>query len=541
MEKKYLGVMLDCSRNAVMNVAELKRFILILEKMGYNCLQLYTEDTYEIEGEPLFGYRRGRYSKAELKEIDSFAAEHGIELMPCIQTLAHLNQIFRYPVYEDIHDAQDVLLAEEEKTYALIEKMFQTCAECFTSRNIHIGMDEAHGLGRGKYYDKHGDVKRFDILLNHLNRVVRIAEKYGFKPMMWSDMFFRIAGGGEYYHKQAIPQEVLDKVPENIQPVYWDYYNMDESLVECMIEHHLDFARNVWIAGGAWKWWGFQSDNAKSIRQTKCLIGAATKHGVKDILITMWGDNGGECSPYAVLPSLMYAAECARGNDDVQNAKEKFAEIVGENWDDFMLCDFPYPKNIGGKDYMFGVKQMVYSDYFLSTFDCGVLGTGIERKIYADLAEKLNTAAKNTKNYGYMFESYAALCDVLAVKYDLGYRTRFAYRKGDKKMLAALLPEYDETLCRLEKFTRAYEEMWMKENKPHGFDVQDIRLGGIMQRTKSCARRLKDYIEGKTERIEELEEKTLDFTTGGEPDPEKYGVNGAGFNIYSVIATANVL
>ena len=61
MEKKYLGVMLDCSRNAVMNIAELKRFILILEKMGYNCLQLYTEDTYEIEGEPLFGYRRGRY------------------------------------------------------------------------------------------------------------------------------------------------------------------------------------------------------------------------------------------------------------------------------------------------------------------------------------------------------------------------------------------------------------------------------------------------------------------------------------------------
>ena len=59
-----------------------------------------------------------------------------------------------------------------------------------------------------------------------------------------------------------------------------------------------------------------------------------------------------------------------------------------------------------------------------------------------------------------------------------------------------------------------------------------------MQRTKSCARRLKDYIEGKTERIEELEEKTLDFTTGGEPNPEKYGVS---WNIYSVIATANVL
>ena len=70
MKKGYLGVMLDCSRNAVMSVAELKNFILTLKKTGYNCLQLYTEDTYEIEGEPQFGYRRGKYTKAELKEID---------------------------------------------------------------------------------------------------------------------------------------------------------------------------------------------------------------------------------------------------------------------------------------------------------------------------------------------------------------------------------------------------------------------------------------------------------------------------------------
>ncbi|MDD6995256.1 MAG: family 20 glycosylhydrolase, partial [Candidatus Borkfalkiaceae bacterium] len=138
-EKNYLGVMLDCSRNAVMSVEEVKKFILVLKKAGYNCLQLYTEDTYEIEGEPLFGYRRGRYTKAELKEIDAFALSHGIELMPCIQTLAHLNQIFRYPKYSEINDADDVLLADDERTYELIDKMLKTCAECFTSRNIHIG------------------------------------------------------------------------------------------------------------------------------------------------------------------------------------------------------------------------------------------------------------------------------------------------------------------------------------------------------------------------------------------------------------------
>lgn len=539
MQKQYLGVMLDCSRNAVRTVEELKHFICVLEKMGYNCLQLYTEDTYEIEGEPLFGYRRGRYTKEELKEIDAFAAAHGIELMPCIQTLAHLDRIFRYMPYEAIHDAKDVMLVGEEKTYELIEKMLKTCAECFTSRNIHIGMDEAHWLGRGKYYDKHGDARRFDILLEHLNRVVKIAEKYNFKPMMWSDMFFRIAAGGVYYHKQPIPQEVLDKVPENIQPVYWDYYNEDKELVDCMMRHHLDFKRNVWIAGGAWTWRGFHSDNEKSLRQTEVFIRAAREHGVNDILMTMWGDNGGECSPYALLPSLMYAAECARGNFDIENAKAKFEKLFGENWDDFMLCDFLTPKGLGIENFRFGVVESLYSDYFLSVTDCGVLGTGIEGKTYANWAEKLSLAAKNSKEYGYIFESMSALASVLAVKYDLGYKTRKAYQGGDKKALAALIPDYKETLTRLEIFVPAFEKLWMKENKPHGFDVQEIRLGGLIQRTKSCTRRLQEYVDGKVEKIDELEEKLVDVWTGGEPVPEKHGC--AYLHLYNLIATANIL
>ena len=90
---------------------------------------------------------------------------------------------------------------------------------------------------------------------------------------------------------------------------------------------------------------------------------------------------------------------------------------------------------------------------------------------------------KGSKNYGFLFESYAALARVLAVKYDLGYLTREAYEKGDKNALAALLPDYEKTLENLENFVAVYEKQRMKENKPHGFDVQDIRLGGIIRRT----------------------------------------------------------
>ena len=82
MKHNHLGVMIDVSRNSVMTVDALKRFIPLLKKMGYNTLMLYTEDTFEIEDEPYFGYMRGRYTKEELSEIDVFAASLGIEVIP---------------------------------------------------------------------------------------------------------------------------------------------------------------------------------------------------------------------------------------------------------------------------------------------------------------------------------------------------------------------------------------------------------------------------------------------------------------------------
>ena len=121
---KRLGVMIDMSRNSVMTVPMLKKYLTLLKKIGYNSVMLYTEDTYEVENEPFFGYMRGRYSIAEMKEIDTFAASIGVEMIPCIQTLAHLNASFRWgkiPV-----DTGDIMLADNDRTYELIDNMFKT-------------------------------------------------------------------------------------------------------------------------------------------------------------------------------------------------------------------------------------------------------------------------------------------------------------------------------------------------------------------------------------------------------------------------------
>ena len=85
--------MFDVSRNAVLRPDALRGFLRRMALMGLDVGMMYTEDTYEVPGEPYFGYMRGRYSIEELRALDDYAAILGIELVPCIQTLGHLNRV----------------------------------------------------------------------------------------------------------------------------------------------------------------------------------------------------------------------------------------------------------------------------------------------------------------------------------------------------------------------------------------------------------------------------------------------------------------
>ena len=373
------GVMLDCSRNAVMTVEQLKKFITLLSRMGYNQIQLYMEDTYEVNEEPFFGYLRGKYSLKELKELDDFAYELGIELVPNIQTLAHMAAFLK--LRPELRDIDDILLIGDDKVYDLIDRMFQSLRQCFRTHNLHIGMDEAHNLGRGRFYDINGSCNRFDILLNHLNKVAEIASKYDFNPMIWSDMFYRLANNGNYYATSStFDASIKENIPKNTSLVYWDYYSLDKNNYDGMIKGHHQLSERIIFAGGAWKWSGFAPHNYFSLKTSKLALNSCIENGIKEAFLTMWGDNGGECSAYAVLPTLCYDACVAQGITKMADIKEKFYEWVGVKYDDFMLLDTP---NLLEKtNYVVTpCKYFLYADCFI--YDANTyLGTD-ESRIFA--------------------------------------------------------------------------------------------------------------------------------------------------------------
>jgi len=523
---KELGYMIDCSRNAVIRLEQLKKMIRVLALIGYSYVGLYMEDTISVKEEPYLGYMRGAMTPLELKEADAYAKQFGMEIRPYIQTLAHFNQITHYEHYFDMIDCDDILLAGEEKTYEFLEHLIRTLSENLSSRNINIGMDEAHMVGLGKYLSQHGYTKRFQIMEEHLKRVLSITRKYGYKVQMWSDMFFRLAYDGQYYVKDKEIEFQLN-IPEDVKLVYWDYYSLDTNHYDQMLTQHKKITANVGFAGGAWKWHGFVPHNYFSFYAGMAAMEACKKHQIDSIVITGWGDNGGEASQFSNLPALYADAEfaytsCIEKYEDME--KEKFCVLTGICFDEFMSMDDVNLLPEDRKKTANSSKYLLYNDPLIGTFDSVV--EPFVPAHYDKMSKTMEKLSSKTSAYAYLFKTQEMLCHVLSLKADLGLRIRGAYKERDKAILEKIVAEDIPVLISyVDAFYHAFEKQWNLENKSFGFEVQCARIGGLKQRLEYTKNMLKRYLANEVSLIDELETEYLPFAYSQGDDIRQLGYN----------------
>lgn len=533
------GLMLDCSRNAVMKLPAVKKFIRYMAAMGLDTLMLYTEDTYQVPEYPYFGYLRGRYTADELRELDDYCASYGIELIPCIQTLAHLNQPMRWPCFDEVRDCNDILLCGEEKTYQFIEAMLRTCRSVFRTKRIHIGMDEALMMSFGKYRQRNEPEAPAAIFCRHLERVVELCEKYDFRPMIWSDMFFRTAFGGEYYGDGQIPQSIIDLVPRNVELVYWDYYHKDKAFYASFIEKHQKFPNRLLFAGASWRWLGYTPALEKSLAYSRSALDACLEKQVNEIFVTAWGDDGSEASFFTALPVMQLYAEyqyCGGATD--RELADRLYACTGQHLADMLLLDLPNrPDGVLHDDIAVNPsKYLLYQDVLLGLMDYHT--ESCYSTNYASYVPKLSGAAARAGELGYVYDTAAKLCAVLAIKSRMGVELREAYRRGDTVYLRqAAEKTLPELLERVKVFHRAVAYQWEQENKIFGFEVLDVRLGGLEQRICSAISRLNGFVGGELASLPELEENILPCDSRTEEAADKVVCQNLWHLIYSASRT----
>lgn len=497
------GYMVDCSRGAVPKVETLKKLIDILSAFGYNYLMLYTEDTYEIDGEPYFGYMRGRYSKKEIEEIDKYCISKGLELRACIQTLAHLGRIKRHSCYTNLFELDDILMVKDERVYEFIDKMFNTVSKMFTSKKVHIGMDEAWALGRGTYLDKYGNVGKRQIMSYHLRRVSNIAKKYGFECDIWADMLLNA------YYETKDKDKFSINIPKNITPISWRYYRKSEQSSYDEFELYLKLSKgNLGFAGGAQKWSGFVPDNTYSFWALDEQIKSCIKYNVKRFLLTAWSDGAADASLFSTIPTLFYASLKAHNLQLDKKSKAYFKSVIGMSFENYMLVDKlnRIHNDTINSDYNNLSFIFLYNDLLQGLFDEAVSLNCFD--LYNSVSKMLTKNTKND-NFGYIFKSYKSLANVLKYKSTLGLSIYNNYLQHDLDGLKNDALSIKRTKRLLKQFMKDYEEQWHLENKSFGYEKQNIRLGGLYERLNYVENILNKYINGTIDKIEELEEEHL--------------------------------
>lgn len=534
-----LALMLDCSRNAIVTFETFRDMTKRLALMGYSMIQLYTEDTYEMKEYPYFGYMRPRLSGDDIKAMDKYTKLFGMELTPCIQTLAHLGTFLQWQASAPLADTSDILMVGNPATYEFIEAEFRTMAEYFTSRRINIGLDEAHMLGLGKYLDTKGYKPRSELMLEHCLKVFEIARKYGFRPMMWSDMFFRTTSPVQaYYHiDKPMDAELVAKFPKDVDLVYWDYYNYDSELVDGMFKLHKDVSDNIVFAPGAWKWSGFSPNNRFAEKTCRVQHESCRKFGVTDVIVTAWGDNGNLASNYSMMPALQLWAEmCYRNSSD--EIRERFATCMDADYDEFYNLDMPnIVKEISDppRGHFNPGTYILYNDVMMGLFDKHIAPYYAEH--YAEWKIKFDEYAKRNTRWAYLFEMQRELCAVLELKCNVGIELYNAYQKGDRKTIEVIGKEtLPEIIRRMRAFHDSVTKQWYAENQIIGLDSLDLKLGGVIMRLEVAERRVNEYLAGRIDELPELARERLPFS-------KNLCENGpvAGVNFWKRNTTANVL
>lgn len=505
------GVMFDCSRNAVLKPEGLRYILRKMALMGLNLGMMYTEDTYEVPEQPFFGYKRGRYSYEELKALDDYADLFGIELCPCIQTLGHLKRILHWPAFHSYRDNDEVLLADDENTYVLLDQMIRAATAPYRSKRIHLGMDEAFGVGLGAHLVFHGYEDPHSVIGRHLKRVLEITDKYGLSAIMWSDMYFHL--DGRNYHSEGLPsQKAKDAVDPRVTLMYWDYYQSKEEMYADALYKHAQFPAPTVFAGGIWTWIGPAPNYPVTFANTVAGLTACMKAGVPLVLATAWGDNGGEANMTAALLGMqLYGEMTYTGVYDDAALRARFARCC--NADAQAFLDISLLNSVPGMvsysyDPCNACKFLLYQDPLIQLFEADAEGLELSRH-FGSLVQKYAQYAHENPEYALLFDFYTALAHALALKCVWHEQAGGIVRRGDREAASALADGVPATVEALDTLRVLWRKLWESTNKPNGFEILEVRLGGVAARMSTACEKMRAFADGEVETIPELLEKSL--------------------------------
>ncbi|KAJ3034010.1 hypothetical protein HDV00_005587 [Rhizophlyctis rosea] len=373
----------------------------------------------------------------------------------------------------DTLGTSEVLLAKCEETYELIGKLLDAASGPLRSKRIHIGMDEAHGVGEGRYKQMYGYKDTTDVFLEHLQRVHALCQERGLKPMLWSD--------NDYTRK---------------------------------IRHHRDLGYEPWVAGGIWTWNRLYAALPFTLEASRACLQACKRDNVRNVFVTTWGDDGNECDVLSALPGMLFYAEHGYTPELEVNwtqVSQNFAGIFGGrliDWIDASKVDLVVVNELTRArfpDPLYAFLSPQYRDMDLE-------------KHFSEVAENLfRASSENLETYPFneRLRFPALLARALSLKSNIRDRLARAHALEDQDDRIARLHEL--ATGQLHELRRAIDDLWryhrdriwLDTYRPFGMEILELRYGAARTRLESLEDRVLKICEAGHEgvrgRIPELE------------------------------------
>jgi hypothetical protein len=122
---------------------------------------------------------------------------------------------------------------------------------------------------------------------------------------------------------------------------------------------------------------------------------------------------------------------------------------------------------------------------------------------------------KDNNEWEFVFKMPAKLCSVLSIKSTLGVEIKKLYDMKDMEALKVIVQEkLPELYNRVNDLRLAHREQWFYTYKPFGWEIIDIRYGGLLARVNTAIHRITQYVNGDIKKLEELEEERMYFDLG---------------------------
>jgi len=316
------GVMLDISRDKVPTADSLRGLIDRLASLKVNQVQLYSEHTFAYRKHPEVHAAASPLDAHEIRDLDAFCRARHVELVPNQNCLGHMNRWLTHDRYRPLAIAPDgfvdpfgitrqamTIEPNKPESLALVRELLAELLPLFSSRRVHVGLDEAWELPSS----------RMDDFLSWVVTLRQLPELEGREMLMWGDM---ISGR----------PDLVAQLPPDVTVCEWgydDWYPFDE---RCAVL--ADAGVPFWVAPGTSCWLSILGRLTNARLTCSRAAAAALAHGGLGYLNTDWGDLGHLQQWVFSEPGLAYGAAvswCLETNEEIDLGVALGAQVFDDD------------------------------------------------------------------------------------------------------------------------------------------------------------------------------------------------------------------